>query len=63
VLGKRRLQKCNQIEAATKAALDNGMDAIIDHVTDFAQLCYGVNDYSCPVVDGKVVFNIASSKN
>jgi hypothetical protein len=36
--------KCNQLEAATKAALEQlGMDATIDHVTDFAQIAtYGV---------------------
>jgi small redox-active disulfide protein 2 len=49
--------KCNQLEAATKAALEQlGMDAIIDHVTDFAQIAaYGVMTTPALVVDGKVV--------
>ena len=49
--------KCNQLEAATKAALQQlGMDATIDHVTDFAQIAaYGVMTTPALVVDGKVV--------
>ena len=49
--------KCNQLEAATKAALERlGMDATIDHVTDFAQIAaYGVMTTPALVVDGKVV--------
>ncbi len=49
--------KCNQLEAATKAALAQlGMDTTIDHVTDFAQIAaYGVMTTPALVVDGKVV--------
>ncbi len=49
--------RCNQLEAATKAALEQlGMDATIDHVTDFAQIAaYGVMTTPALVVDGKVV--------
>lgn len=49
--------KCNQLEAATKAALEQlGMDATIDHVTDFSQIAaYGVMSTPALVVDGKVV--------
>ena len=49
--------KCNQLEAATKAALEQlGMDVTIDHVTDFAQIAaYGVMTTPALVVDGKVV--------
>lgn len=49
--------KCNQLEAATKAALEQlGMDSTIDHVTDFAQIAaYGVMTTPALVVDGKVV--------
>ena len=49
--------KCNQLEAATKAALQQlGMDATIDHVTDFAQIAaYGVMTTPALVIDGKVV--------
>lgn len=49
--------KCNQLEAATKAALEQlGMDATIDHVTDFARIAaYGVMSTPALVVDGKVV--------
>ena len=49
--------KCNQLEAATKAALARlGMDTSIDHVTDFAQIAaYGVMSTPALVVDGKVV--------
>ncbi len=49
--------KCNQLETATKAALlQLGMDTVIDHVTDFAQIAaYGVMTTPALVVDGKVV--------
>ena len=49
--------KCNLLEAATKAALEQlGMDTTIDHVTDFAQIAaYGVMTTPALVVDGKVV--------
>ena len=49
--------KCNQLEAATKAALQQlGMDSSIDHVTDFTQIAvYGVMTTPALVVDGKVV--------
>ena len=49
--------KCNQLEAATKTALEQlGMDMTIDHVTDFSQIAsYGVMSTPALVVDGKVV--------
>lgn len=49
--------KCNQLEAATKEALEKlGMDTTIDHVTDFSQIAsYGVMSTPALVVDGKVV--------
>lgn len=49
--------KCNQLEAATKAALEQlGMDTTIDHVKDFSQIAaYGVMSTPALVVDGKVV--------
>lgn len=49
--------KCNQLEAAAKAALGQlGMDTTIDHVTDFSQIAaYGVMSTPALVVDGKVV--------
>ena len=48
--------KCNQLEAATKAALEQlGMDTAIDHITDFSQIAaYGVMTTPALVVDGKV---------
>jgi len=50
-------KKCNELEANTKAALDQlGMDTTIEHVTDFAQIAaYGVMTTPALVVDGKVV--------
>ncbi len=50
-------KKCNDLEAATKQALQNlGMDTEIDHVTDFAAIAsYGVMTTPALVVDGKVV--------
>ena len=49
--------KCNQLEAATKEALEQlGMDPTIDHVTDFSQIAaYGVMSTPALVVNGKVV--------
>lgn len=49
--------KCNQLEAATKEALEQlGMDTTIEHVTDFAKIAeYGVMSTPALVVDGKVV--------
>ena len=49
--------KCNQLEAAAKAALKQlGMDTTIDHVTDFSQIAaYGVMSTPALVIDGKVV--------
>lgn len=49
--------KCNALEAAAKEALEKlGMDAAIDHVTDFSQIAaYGVMTTPALVVDGKVV--------
>ncbi|HAZ20655.1 MAG TPA: thioredoxin family protein [Clostridiales bacterium] len=49
--------KCNQLEVASKAALQQlGMDTTIDHVTDFSQIAaYGVMTPPALVVDGKVV--------
>jgi len=49
--------KCNQLEAATKEALQRlGMDTTIDHVTDFSKIAaYGVMTTPALVIDGKVV--------
>ena len=49
--------KCNQLEAATKQALEQlQMDTTIDHVRDFSQIAsYGVMSTPALVVDGKVV--------
>ena len=49
--------KCNQLEVATKAALEQlGMDTTIEHITDFSQIAaYGVMSTPALVVDGKVV--------
>ena len=49
--------KCSALEAAVRSALEElGMDAAIDHVTDFAQIAaYGVMSTPALVVDGKVV--------
>lgn len=49
--------KCNQLEAAARAALEQlGMDAMIDHVADFSQIAaYGVLATPALAVDGKVV--------
>ena len=49
--------KCNALEAATKAALEQlKMDTAIDHVRDFVQIAaYGVMTTPALVVDGKVL--------
>lgn len=49
--------KCNQLETATKAALEQlGMDTAMDHVTDFVEIAaYGVMSTPALVVDGQVV--------
>ena len=49
--------KCNQLEAAVKAALEQlGLDMAIDHITDFAQIAaYGVMTTPALVVGGRVV--------
>lgn len=49
--------KCNALEtAAVEALKELGMDATIEHVTDFAQIAaYGVMTTPALVVDGKVV--------
>ncbi|MEF9971636.1 MAG: thioredoxin family protein [Oscillospiraceae bacterium] len=49
--------KCNQLEAATKAALElMGIDGEIEHVTDFTKIAaYGVMSLPALVVDGRVV--------
>ena len=49
--------KCNALELAAKTALEQlGMDATIEHVTDFAKIAsYGVMSTPALVVDGKVV--------
>ena len=50
-------KKCNELEANTKAALEQlGMDTTIDHITDFSQIAaYGIMTTPALVVDGKVV--------
>lgn len=49
--------KCNVLELATKAALEQlGMDTTIEHVTDYAKIAsYGIMSTPALVVDGKVV--------
>jgi small redox-active disulfide protein 2 len=49
--------KCRQLEAATKAALQQlGIDRAVGHVTDFSEIAaYGVMATPALVVDGKVV--------
>ena len=49
--------KCNELEAATRAALSQlGMDDTIEHVTDFVQIAaYGVMTTPALVVDGKLL--------
>lgn len=50
-------KKCNELEANTKAALEQlGMDTAIDHVTDFAAIAaYGVMTTPALVYNGKVL--------
>lgn len=50
-------KKCNQLEAATIAALKQlNMDTSIDHISDFTKIAtYGVMSTPALVVDGKVV--------
>ena len=50
--------KCHALEDAVRAALTElGMDAPIDHVTDFTQIAaYGVMTTPAVVLDGKVVY-------
>lgn len=49
--------KCNDLEAAVKEALaELGLDAELEHVTDFTQIAaYGVMSTPALVVDGKVL--------
>lgn len=49
--------KCDALEAASRAALEElGMESVIEHVTDFAQIAaYGVMTTPALVVDGRVV--------
>ena len=49
--------KCSALEAAVRSVLEElGMDAAIDHVTDFSRIAaYGVMSTPALVVDGKVV--------
>ena len=48
--------KCNKLEAATKAALEQlGLDTSIEHVSDFTKIAaHGVMTTPALVVDGKV---------
>lgn len=48
--------KCNALEAAAVAAIKElGLDAVIEHVTDFAKIAqYGVMQTPALVVDEKV---------
>ena len=50
-------KKCNELEANTVEALKQlGIDAHVDHVTDFSQIAaYGVMSTPALVIDGKVV--------
>jgi small redox-active disulfide protein 2 len=50
-------KKCNELEANTKAALEQlGMDTAIDHVTDFGAIAaYGVMTTPALVYNGKVL--------
>ncbi|NLM91131.1 MAG: thioredoxin family protein [Candidatus Cloacimonetes bacterium] len=49
--------RCQALERAAKEALaELGMDATVDHVTNFAQIAsYGVMTTPALVIDGKVV--------
>lgn len=48
---------CNDLEAATKAALEKlGMNTEIEHITDFSEIAsYGVMSTPALVIGGKVV--------
>lgn len=50
-------KKCQSLETSVQEALNElGMNDVIDHVTDFAQIAaYGVMSTPALVVDGKVV--------
>lgn len=49
--------KCRALEASVRSALEElGMDAAVDHVTDFSRIAaYGVMSTPALVIDGKVV--------
>ncbi|MEG0765338.1 MAG: thioredoxin family protein [Pseudoflavonifractor sp.] len=49
--------KCNQLEAVTRQAVEQlGLEAHIDHVTDFSQIAaYGVMSTPALVAEGKVL--------
>lgn len=49
--------KCNQLEEATIAALEElGVERSIEHITDFTQIAsYGVMQTPALVIDGKVI--------
>ncbi|MEG1633915.1 MAG: thioredoxin family protein [Oscillospiraceae bacterium] len=51
--------KCNQLEAATRAALTQlGIEAEIEHVTDFAKIAAcGVMSMPALMADGKVLLS------
>ncbi len=50
-------KKCNDLEANTKAALEQlGLNVTIEHVSDFGRIAaYGVMSTPALVVDGKVL--------
>jgi small redox-active disulfide protein 2 len=49
--------KCNQLEQATKSALQElGMDTAVEHVKDYVEIAsYGVMSTPALVMDGKVL--------
>lgn len=49
--------KCRALEESVRSALEElGMDAAVDHVTDFSRIAaYGVMSTPALVIDGKVV--------
>jgi small redox-active disulfide protein 2 len=58
--------KCNELEKSTVEALaELGIEAVVDHVTDFADIAkYGVMQTPALVVDGKVLsYGRVLSKN
>ena len=58
--------KCNEVEKSTVEALaELGIEAVVDHVTDFADIAkYGVMQTPALVVDGKVLsYGRVLSKN